>query len=112
MLDFKETNHPYYCEDNNYYNNNQISYDSWKEFKTTWALETLDLDYNYLFRFDIKIDHEERKLYLHLYFIQQRKGNFQPVIVQIKKEDMPEIDTFLLKCKKHLLEHWIEIKEI
>lgn len=111
MLEFKETNHSYYCEDNNYYNNNLLSYKSWRGFKLEWDLKTLDLDYNLLFRFDIKVNHEEQELYLHLYFIQQRKGNFQPVKIRIKKEDMEEINAFLLKCKKHLLEHWVEIKE-
>lgn len=107
MLKYAETKHPFYCADENFYHNVVIQLKRWEEFSKDFDLETLDLDLNFLFRYDIKRD--ENQLKLHLYFMLQRKGIFQPVIVYITEKDMDEINAFLSKCKTHMLKHWEEL---
>lgn len=118
MLELKATDHHYYCNDSNYYKNGvQCIYSDWQEFKDEWEPEKLDIDYNHIFRFDIKqaeddegnpIDRHE----LYLYFMLQRKGSFVPVwIKKITQEDMAEIDAFLKMYWEYMKHQWKEFRE-
>ena len=110
LLELKETEHSYYCEDNNFYYNNNLSYQGWKEFKEDWGINNLDIDMNYIFRFDI-VKTSRNRYDLKLYFMHQRKGKFQPlVITNIKKEDMEEITEFLKEHYNYGLELWKEFQ--
>lgn len=58
MLELKETNHSYYCQEGNYYTNGEAyQHMSWDEFKKYMCLgengEFHDHDYNHVFRFYI-----------------------------------------------------------
>lgn len=118
-MDFKATDHSYYCEDSNYYSSNSLAvFESWDDFKESWLNDDLwiDHDYNHCFRFDIKplFNHELDKDYedrfsLHLYMMLQRKGNFIPITIkEITKENMPEIEKYLSDCWEYLKGQWIE----
>ena len=117
-MKFEETNHTYYCSENNYNiggangeNYGRSEFDSWDDFKTNWLDENceLDCDLNLCFRWDInKIGAE--KLELWLFFIFQRKGLFCPVwIKSIDEENIPEIEKFLNHQWKYLKNLWREI---
>lgn len=117
-IKLEQTNHPYYCSDNNYYSNEASnSFDSWGEFKEDFAPENIDHDYNYVVRFDLnKYSDEdsenedcENNYVLHLYYLQQRKGNFLPVLINnIKEEDMDEINNYLKEYSNYIKSLWSE----
>lgn len=115
MLKFQETNHAYYCSDNNYYvdgrgsnNHGRCEYDTWEEFKEEWLDPELDDDYNHVFRFDITKS-DDGQLELWLFFILQRKGIYRPVwIKEIKESEMEEINEFLKKRWEYMTSQWEE----
>jgi len=115
MLKFQETNHAYYCSDNNYYvdgkgsnNHGRCEYDTWEEFKEEWLDPELDDDYNHVFRFDITKSYDGQ-LELWLSFTLQRKGIYRPVwIKEIKETEMEEINEFLKKRWEYMTSQWEE----
>jgi dihydrodipicolinate synthase/N-acetylneuraminate lyase len=113
-MKLKETDHLYYCLDENYYNANPHGiFNTWKEFKSGWLDENLELDddLNHLFRFDIK-KNDYGTLSFYLYFMLQRKGIFLPIEIKtITKKDMPEIENFLASRWEYLKKQWIEFSE-
>lgn len=123
-LEFKPTEHSYYCSESNYYvdgyeNFGRCEYCSWEEFKDDWLDNglLLDDDLNHLFRFDICNEEDDEgeptgKLQLWLFFILQRKGIYRPVwIKEIQKSDMPEIEKFLEKRWEYMKKQWQEVEE-
>ena len=104
-MEFKDLleEHSYYCSGANYYSNDAShEYDSWKEFDEEWGIEDLDLDYNHVFRFDLKENEEPEvddtlgKYYLEIFFMLQRKGIFKPVLIKnITEGDFENIVKFL-----------------
>lgn len=115
-LELKNTEHSYYCSDNNYYvggaeNFGRCDYDTWEDFKEEWLVDgSLDDDYNHLFRFDI-LESEETpgRFELFLFFILQRKGIFRPVWIRsITKDNLAEIETFLSQRWQYLKSQWRE----
>ena len=115
-LELKNTEHSYYCSDNNYYvdgaeNHGRWDYDTWEEFKKDWLADgSFDDDYNLLFRFDI-LESEEihGKFGLFLFFILQRKGIFRPVWIRsITKDNLVEIEIFLSHRWHYLKSQWQE----
>lgn len=121
-MKLQKTNHSYYCSESNYYvdgysNYGRSEYDTWNEFKEDWLVSnnTLDDDYNHMFRFDINEleDQDEQpngKFELWLFFILQRKGIFRPVwIREIAEEDMKEIEVFLKERWNYLKKQWEEV---
>ena len=126
MIEFKPTEHSYYCSQNNYYSTDgQERYLNWSEFADEYG--NCDLDYNMIFRFDIvyssrywnKYEDEEidssllqdGDLELQLFMIQQRRGRFVPIIIsEIRKRDIPDIENFLNKHYLYLKELWKEFE--
>lgn len=116
MLKLKETNHSYYCQEGNYYENSK-SYEhmSWESFKSYMMIgEFHDHDYNHVFRFDIiKVNPKKHKTHgkyvLRLFYILQRKAkNLSHSIYNINENDMDEINLFLKSCWKYLQGQWQE----
>ena len=72
-----ETYHPYYCSGSNYYSN-----DADGNFETVTdfldSFESMDIDLNLCFRFDIK-ESGDGTLYAEFFLMLQRKGIFKPV---------------------------------
>ena len=109
-LKFEETKHSYYCNDENYYQNISQDFKSWEEFKEEWEIETLDIDMNFVFRFDItNNENHKTKKRLDLFFMQQRKGIFLPVRVMIKEKDMQEVSGFLNNHFEYFKNLWKEL---
>ena len=96
-LGLKETTHSYYCSDSNYYSiKAYMSYESWKKFVDDWDPLEMDIDMNYIFRFDIKKYDDENDYLLQLFIMHQRKGLFRCVTIKnIQKENMKEITSLL-----------------
>ena len=122
-LDFKPTNHDYYCCDTRWNARNGegfAEFDCWEDFKAEWGLKdkTFYDCYNYLFRFDLRQKYEDETddntgpMQLLLFFMLQRKGLFVPVTVNnITEADMPEITEFLQKRWEYLKGQWAEFSE-
>lgn len=106
-----EVKHSYYCTEHNYRVPGIRSYDvvfefdDWEAFReSSWFYS--DPDYNLLFRFDWK-DQVLGKGELYLYWILQRKGDFNCCIIrnmEIKNEI--EVREFLQKRFDHLKKLW------
>lgn len=113
MLKLEESKHSYYCE---CWEGSGVScYNSWKDFVEDGEY---DMDYNLLFRFDIKPEYDEDgeetgDFLLELHHALQRHGTSQwhVVIHNIQEEDLKEIEQFLRKAKEHLFSMWNEIGE-
>jgi hypothetical protein len=109
-LEQLSADHQYYCSDCNYYSNDAgASYESWEDFYEEY--KDSDIDYNLVFRWDIKrqVDEEENQtgFYLEVFVMQQRKGKFTPLLIQnIKEENVPEIISFLTPRFEHLKKLW------
>lgn len=115
-----EVDHPYYCNDGNYFSSEAISeWGSWADYLSEF--EDSDKDYNLVFRWDWKVadpddydtegkygDPEEvpTEEYLHLYHMQQRKGCFWTHIVEVKREDEESIREYLTGYAEHMRQLW------
>ena len=99
--------HPYYCSDSNFYSNEaSSSHLNWNDFLNEWGGE-LDLDYNHVFRFDIKEKEQKGTYYMEVFFMLQRKGIFYPVsISEVKEEDAQSILEFLKPHFEKTKELW------
>lgn len=106
-MNLQKTEHPYYCEAYEC-GCNTTEYSSWLDFKNDGDA---DMDYNLLFRFDIKKNDDE--YFLELHHALQRHGYklWHAVIHNIKEEDMPSIEKYLKTHFNYLLRHWTEVKE-
>lgn len=115
-MKLEQTQHSYYCEC--WESQRTSEYGSWKEFKEQEGVD-YNFDYNLLFRFDLDFhDDKESKCYgtytLKIHHALQRHGREQwhAVIYNIKEEDMVEIEEYLRKAKKYLMEMWKEIEVV
>jgi len=114
-MKFEETNHPYYCEA--FETKNLNEYQSWNDFNTAWGIDTLDKDYNMLFRYDIEqhFNNEDKAdgYMLKLFFIQQRHGKYVPIVVyNIKENDIPIIEKWLYENWEYMKTMWKEFSQL
>jgi hypothetical protein len=124
-MDLKITEHKYYSSGKNFWIGNfngenfgRYEEKNWEEFKEHWFENgKMDHDLHYCFRYDIenKINEEtgkdiENEFKLLLFIVEQKKGNYVPVIIEsITKEDMPEIEVYLKDCWEYTKNQWVEI---
>lgn len=112
-----EIDHPYYCNDANYLadyrlNHGITEFDSWNDFMDEFG--DADKDYNLVFRWDWKRsdpdDYDEDETVpgdkLHIYYMMQRKGFFQTMIVRVVEEDEPFVINFLRDYAEHMKKIW------
>lgn len=111
-----EVDHDYYCEDANYYNNQCcFEYKSWQDFYD--EMGEADLDYNLIFRWDWKEENSDgestyngddyyRNGKLHIYCMQQRKGRFTIMIVDVCRNDEEAICEYLEPRYEYLKALW------
>jgi hypothetical protein len=107
-----EIDHPYYCNEGNYFSRACGSYfKSWADFLTEWG--DADIDYNLLFRFDwvegedhelpvFNGDEHYRNGRLKIFWMGQRKGIYQFSIVDVCRADEPDVIAFLRPRWEHL----------
>jgi hypothetical protein len=112
-----EVDHPYYCEEGNYYNNDcHFDYDSWGAFLQEWG--DADLDMNLVIRWDWRDgeyetpapDHKGME-YLYVYIVGQRKAKLQSCKVAVRREEEPEIRAWLLPRYERLLQNWYPLSD-
>jgi len=108
-------NHSYYCSDNNYLSNTVGSkYETGEEFLKDWG--DMDIDYNLLFRWDVKVreevykeddDFEMGTYWMELFFMLQRKGHFVPVYIEnVYNDDVKSILEFLTPRMNYMKNLW------
>lgn len=115
-----EVNHSYYCNLNNYFNNDCGSeFKSWADFLS--EMGDADDDYNLLFRFDWKraldaegeekpyVDDNYRSDSLELFYMQQRKGKYTYCTVEVCRADEPAVREFLAKKWSNMQALWLPI---
>jgi len=107
-----EINHPYYCEEHNYFTARENSVDefnSWDHFFTDVG-DNLDMDFNLIFRFDwhdsTNPDHAITQDQLLLFVMGQRKGFFKTWIINVEKTDEEKVIEFLKPRYLHMLKLW------
>jgi hypothetical protein len=114
-----EVEHPYYCNEGNYYaaGNDQpfITYESWAEFFENEG--NSDTDMNLLFRWDWrKADPEEKHWgneheVLMLFWMGQRKGLYRWTEVRVTEADEPAVRAWLKERWEHLKFLWEPLSE-
>jgi hypothetical protein len=110
-LELKETNHPYYCSESNFYSNEaSMRFETMSDFLDSF--EEADIDMNLCFRWDIKPhwdnegDGVSEGYRAEVFIMIQRKGIFKPITIdRITEEDLPRFEKYLLK-------HWEVMKKI
>lgn len=115
-----EVTHEYYCEEVNYYNANTTQhFESWEDFFDETSDE--DMDYNLVFRFDwhegddydlpdYSGDDTQRCAKLWLFYMNQRKGLFRSVSVDVCRNDEPAVVAWLQPRFKHMMKLWAPLK--
>lgn len=106
--------HPYYCNESNYYSNEPgQEYDSWDEYISAWGGN--DMDLNLLFRWDWRdndpadYDPEDdvpESAVLYLFFVLQRKGIFLCNQVKVTDADEPAVREYLEGYWEHMKLLW------
>lgn len=94
-------NHPYYCNENNYYSNAAaLKFETCQDFLAEFA--SCDIDLNYCFRWDVALKDESNPnsgYKAQVFMMLQRKGIFMPIrIHSIFEED---VDSFVTYLQKH-----------
>ena len=111
MKDLKSlaVKHDYYCHTNNYYSNDAGgTFNTWEDFYEEY--HDADMDYNLVFRWDIK-EYEEGEgsegYCMEIFIIAQRKGIFVPITIEkIEESNVPENIKFLQLFKDKLNNNW------
>ena len=114
MVDLKtlSVDHSYYCNEINYLvapNATQPPWETMTDFLNEY--EENDIDYNLIFRWDVKENHSEEDtpmgtFYAEVFVLQQRKGHFVPNRINSITED--EVERFVALVEKH----WDYLKKI
>lgn len=111
-----EVNHPYYCNEGNYFSNDcGDEFKSWDEFLSEY--KDADFDMNLVFRWDWREgsdwgagdftgDVNYRNGHLLIFWIGQRKGLYRYSKVEVCRNDEPAIIEFLRPRLAHLLKLW------
>jgi hypothetical protein len=105
-----EIDHPYYCNEGNFFKTGQHQrWDSWQDFRDETLYVTGDRDLNLLFRWDWrKPGHHDwdGAEYLLVFFVIQRKGFNCSAEIAVTADDEPEIRAWLVECATALRETW------
>lgn len=109
MAHLWEAKHDYYCTDTNYFSSEKVAeFRNWDQFMSEFA--DADMDYNLVFRWDWRgsnePDEDLRHDELHIYFMGQRKGKFFTTIINVDKEDEPQVIEWLRPRLEHLVKLW------
>lgn len=102
MTHLWEIDHPYYCNEGNYYapGDTIFEYDSWDDFIAEW--DDADPDYNLVFRWDWSPEDDV----VSVFWMGQRKGLYQCTRTKVRKEDEPRVMAFLRPRWLHLRTLW------
>lgn len=117
-----EVDHPYYCNQGNYYSTESVetAYRSWAEFAADNA--DADFDMNLVFRFDWREgedgecgafngDVSYRNGELLVFWMGQRKGLFRYSRIEVCRADEPSVIEFLRPRWDHMRKLWEPIAD-
>lgn len=111
-----EVDHPYYCNESNYYKAGLCSHHkTWADFISEFG--NSDMDLNLVFRFDWKEGEDNgagayagddyyRNGLLQVFFMGQRKGLFFSHEIEVCRADEPAVREFLQPRFEKMLELW------
>lgn len=106
-----EEDHPYYCNEGNYYKAGQhYLMESWQEFMT--EMGTSDPDMNLLFRWDWlgpDAEDERDEHVLMLFFMMQRKARALSYAVKVTPADEPAVLAWLTERAKTITALWLPL---
>ena len=115
MAHLWEIDHPYYCQEGNYFKNDQHTlFASWAEFTET-TFHGGDRDLNLLIRWDWKsyrrspdplLQDDEAEDELLLFFVLQRKAWLCSVGIRVTDEDEPTVRAWLAECAVAMRDTW------
>lgn len=93
-----EANHPYYCSEGNYYNNDcHTTWETWDDFIEVWG--GVDKDYNLIWRWDWHEgeDYElkEGECILRVHMVLQRKASLISHDISVRRDEEFVIREFL-----------------
>jgi hypothetical protein len=112
-----EVDHSYYCSDQSWNGGGESCFEfkSWQDFMA--EMGDADMDYNLIFRWDwkemdddggstYKGDDNYRNGKLHLYQMQQRKGRFVVMIVEVCRADEKAVRKYMEPRWNYLRDLW------
>lgn len=112
-----EVDHPYYCNEGNYYANEPVGshFKSFADFMSAWG--DADFDFNLLFRWDwvegedhglqeFNGDVNYRNGQFKVFWMGQRKGKYLYSTVEVCRADEPAVIAFLKPRWEHILRLW------
>lgn len=107
-----ETDHPYYCETGNFYQNGlHESYETWEGYMEQW--KRYDVDMNMIFRWDWYTPTEEdiaigldRNQTITIHRVLQRKAILRSETVKVTPEDEPAIRAYLQPFAENMRRMW------
>lgn len=110
-----EANHPYYCSESNYYDNDAaMHFGTATEFLD--CFESCDIDLNLCFRWDVRENMNDSDTAgigtynAEVFIMLQRKGIFKPCsISSIGEHEVPRFVEYLQKHHETLLRMWSPI---
>ena len=106
MKKLYEFKHPYYCATANYFNHECTwEYSSWSKFYEDHKNDKVDL--NLIFRWDwLEANEEDESDTLQLSVVRQRTGIFGCYLIDVNKEDEPEVKDFLKPYANRIQKFW------
>lgn len=101
--------HSYYCSSSNFRTSEYpLTFPSWGDFLVEF--KDSDMDLNLVFRWDVwpKDDADEKKdtFTLEVFILKQRKGEFMPCVVTVRRDDETSIVDFLRPRWEHMKALW------
>lgn len=125
MIHLWEVDHPYYCNEGNFFSNDCYTWHrSWGDFAETMG--TSDPELNLLFRWDWSAPHEDgdsekpitwkgdenyRDCVLKTFWVYQRKGIFACHEIEVCRADEPVVREWLSSRMAHLHALWVPLME-
>jgi len=116
-----EAEHPYYCNEGNYYSNDcGARYKRWSDFIASEG--DADLDMNLVFRWDwvegedwgaepYEGDDNYRNGLFKVFFLGQRKGIYRYAVVEVCRADESAVLAYLRPRMAHMLALWSPLSE-
>lgn len=93
------------CNADNFHSRKaKLIYKTFDEFYDEFS--TADINYNWIFRWDVK-QREDNTYFCELHMIQQRKGAYTPILIELlREEDEIELLDYLQAHRDYMQDIW------